>query len=59
VVRVDRVLTATGVSNVARDEATSWSVGDRLLMVFAVFIALVCSASGLALLVVSIRAFFQ
>jgi hypothetical protein len=58
-VRADRVLTPTGASNVAGDEATSWSVGDRLLMVFAVFIAIVFSVSGLALLVISMRAFFQ
>lgn len=59
VVRVDWVLTPTGVSNVAEDTATSWSVGDRLRMIFAAFIALGFSVSGLALLVVSIRAFFQ
>jgi hypothetical protein len=39
--------------------ATSWSVGDRLLMIFAAFIALVFSVFGLALLVVSTRTFFQ
>jgi hypothetical protein len=59
VVSVNRVLTPTGVSKVTEDEATSWSVGDRLLMVFAVFIAVVFSVSGLALLVISMRAFFQ
>jgi hypothetical protein len=59
VVRVNRVPTPTGVSNVAGNEVTSWSVGDRLLMIFAVFVALVLSVSGLALLVISMWAFFQ
>jgi hypothetical protein len=59
VVRVAPVLTPTGVSNVAEDKATPWSVVDRLLMTFAALIALVFSVSGLALLVIAIRAFFQ
>jgi hypothetical protein len=59
VVSVNRVPIPTGVSKVNEDQATSWSVGDRLLMIFAAFIALVFSVSGLALLVIAIRAFFQ
>jgi hypothetical protein len=59
VVSVNRVPTPTGVSKVDEDQATSWSVGDRLLMIFAAFIALVFSVSVLALLVLSIREFFQ
>jgi hypothetical protein len=59
VVSVNRVLTPTGVSMVTEDDASPWSVGDRLLMVFAAFIALVFSVSALALMVISIRAFFQ
>jgi hypothetical protein len=59
VVSVNQVPTPTGVSKVTEDEAGLWSVGDRLLMIFAAFIALVFSVSGLALLVISLRAFFQ
>jgi hypothetical protein len=59
VVSVNRVLIPTGVSMVTEGDASPWSVGDRLLMVFAAFIALVFSASALALMVISIRAFFS
>jgi hypothetical protein len=41
------------------NEATSWNVGDTLLLVFAAFIAVVCGGSGLALLVISIASFFD
>jgi hypothetical protein len=57
VVSVNRVLTPTGVSMVPEDDASPWSVGDRLLIVFAAFIALVFSVSALALMIISIRAF--
>jgi hypothetical protein len=59
VVTIDRVLAPAGASKVTEHEATGWSVGDGLLMIFAGFIALVLSVSGLALLVVASRAFFQ
>jgi hypothetical protein len=59
VVAVDRVFTPTGVPNVGENEATSWNVGDKLLLVFAAFIAVVCGGSGLALLVISIASFFD
>ena len=59
VVAVDRVFTPTGVPNAGENEATSWNVGDKLLLVFAAFIAVVCGGSGLALLVISIAAFFD
>jgi hypothetical protein len=61
-VTADRVLTPTGAPKVDESdegEPMSWDVGDRLLMVFAAFIALASSVSGLALLVVSIRSFVQ
>jgi hypothetical protein len=48
-----------GRFDVTEDDASPWSVGDKLLMVFAAFIAVVFSVSALALLVISIRAFFQ
>jgi hypothetical protein len=59
-VRVDRVLVATRNSNGFDDKViSSWRVVDRLLMIFAAFIALVLAGSVLTLLILSIRELFR
>jgi hypothetical protein len=58
-VAVDRAFTPTGVANVGGGEATAWSIGDKLLLVFAAFIAVVCGGSAVVLLAVSIAALFD
>jgi hypothetical protein len=59
-VRVDRVLVATRNTNGFDDKViSSWRVVDRLLMIFAAFIALVLAGSVLTLLILSIRELFR
>jgi hypothetical protein len=59
VATANRLLAPAGISGVDEDKATSWSVGDRLLMIVAAFIALMFLVSGLALLVIASAAFFE
>jgi hypothetical protein len=52
-------MNANVATDVGEDMSASMGIGDRLLLVFAGFIAVVCGLSGLALLVISSAAFFE
>jgi hypothetical protein len=57
VATTDRRLAPAGTSDVDDDKSASMNFGDRLLVVFAGMVAVVCGGSALALLVMSITFF--
>jgi hypothetical protein len=60
VATANRLLAPADVLDVDENMSASMDIGgDRLLLVFAGFIAVVCRLSGLALLVISSAAFFE
>jgi hypothetical protein len=59
VATANRLLASADVLDVGEDMTATMDIGDRLLLVFAGFIAVVCGLSGLALLVIASTAFFE
>jgi hypothetical protein len=59
VATANRLLASADVLDVGEDMSASMDIGDRLLLAFAGFIAVVCGLSGLGLLVISSAAFFE